>query len=264
MTRTVADYTALIPPANANKPKFVATIQASVAPLVAMQGMLADLPSEFDIDNAVGPQLDAVGVRVGRSRQLPYPLQGIFFTWGDPARGWGKGVWKGRYSAGVGLYELDDDTYRRLLRAKVLANRWDGSLIGAQGILNAYFDDPETLVFVVDNGFGRLNSFFTWGDPSRGWGRGVWKSPQDAADDSPLPMAMTIGVAGKLPSLIDLGLLAQGAFDVKPLGVTMTYRVTSVNQKPVFGWGMSNAYVSGWGQGAWGVAPETIATLVTN
>lgn len=261
--RSVDDYVALIPPANADKPKFVATVAVTVAPFAALQTLLASLPEEFDLDNAIGAQLDAVGVRVGRSRQLPYPLQGIFFTWGDPARGWGKGIWKGPYSAGVGLYELDDDTYRRLLRAKILANRWDGTLVGAQAILDAYFTDPETLVFITDDGFGRLNSFFTWDDPVRGWGQGKWIGPQDAGDTNPLPMAMTIGVAGKLPSLIDLGLLAQGAFDVKPLGVQMNYRVTPVNNSPIFGWGMGNEYVSGWGQGAWGVAPDYIASHVT-
>lgn len=262
--RTVDDYVALIPPANAAKPKFVATVRATVAPVAALQELLAGLPNDFDLDDAVGAQLDAVGVRVGRSRQLPYPLQGIFFTWDDPKRGWDKGIWKGPYEAGVGIYELDDDTFRRLLRSKILANRWDGTLIGAQDVLDAYFTNPATRVFIEDNGFGRLNSFFTWDDPMRGWDQGVWQRSQDVVDDSPLPMSMTISLAGKLPSLIDLGLLAQGAFDVKPLGVTLDHRVTSVDSLPVFGFDMSNDYVAGWDQGAWGVDPDLIASLITN
>ncbi len=261
--RSTDSYVGLIPNANSTKPRFVATITATVDPLARMQAALREMAvSDFDLDTAIGVQLDAVGARVGCSRQLPYPLQGIFFTWGDPARGWGKGIWKGAIGAGVGLYELDDDTFRRLIRSTILANIWDGSASGAQAILDAYFTDPETLVFIEDDGYSPLNQFFTWDDPARGWAQGNWKGANDTSLSDPLPMRMVVGVAGKLPSLIDLGLLAQGAFGVKPLGVAITYRVTSVNNTPIFGWGMGNEYVSGWGSGSWGVDPSYIAQNV--
>ena len=256
--RTTEQYLGLIAPEHADKPKFVGTVALTVDVFARFQAFLATVPLAFDLDTAIGVQLDAVGVRVGCSRQLPYPLQGIFFTWGDPARGWGKGIWKGAYGAGVGLYTLDDETFRRLIRSKILANAWDGTSAGAQAILDAYFIDPETLVFIQDDGYSPLNQFFTWGDPARGWGRGRWKGAADQSLTEPLPMRMVVGIAGKLPSLIDLGLLTQGAFGVKPLGVSITYQVTSVNGAPLFGWGMDNAFVSGWGKGAWGVAPDYI------
>jgi hypothetical protein len=258
--RTVDSYLALIPPANADKPKFTATIAATVAPLAALQVALRSLAIvDFDLDTAIGPQLDAIGVRVGRSRELPYPLEGIFFTWDDAARGWDKGIWQGPYSAGYGLYTLDDDTYRRLLRACILANVWDGTVAGAQAVLDAYFTDPDTLVFIQDDGYSALNAFFTWDDDVRGWDQGAWEVAGDTTDATPLPMRMSICIAGKLPGLIDLGLLGQGAFRIRPSGVALDYAVTSIDGAAVFGWDMDNEYVSGWDDGAWGVDPAFIA-----
>ncbi|MDT9702974.1 DUF2612 domain-containing protein, partial [Streptomyces sp. P17] len=77
---------------------FTATVALSVDPLARMQAALTALIYvDFDLDLAVGPQLDAVGVRIGLSRFVPYPLRGLFFSWGDPLRGWGEGVWKGPF-----------------------------------------------------------------------------------------------------------------------------------------------------------------------
>lgn len=69
-------------------------------------------------------------------------------------------------------------------------------------------------------------------------------------------VAMTICVAGKIPPPILLGLLGQNALRLKPAGVQVTYRITSVNRRPIFGWGKSSKYIAGWRRGAWGVSPE--------
>ncbi|WP_164079376.1 DUF2612 domain-containing protein, partial [Stenotrophomonas maltophilia] len=50
-----------------------------------------------------------------------------------------------------GVYSLDDETYRRLLRANILAKRWDGTVPGAQAAFDVFFIDPATHVFVQDN-----------------------------------------------------------------------------------------------------------------
>jgi hypothetical protein len=200
---------------------------------------------------------------VGLSRQLSYPLQGLFFTWGDAARGWGKGVWKGPYAAGVGIEYLDDDTYRRLLRAKILGNKWDGTVQGAQAILDVYFTDPDTYVWLEDNSTSITNGFFAWGDANRGWGRGTWglKAVQ-VADQTVAELTATLCVAGKLPDLVDLGLIGQGAFPIKAAGTALKLAVTSVDGAPLFGWGVSNQYIGGWGEGAWAVDPDFIRNNV--
>lgn len=258
--RQTSDYVALITPQHTDKPKFVATVSASVDPLAQLQATLLELEIAFDLDTAVGAQLDAVGVRVSRSRQLRQALPNLYFTWGDPNRGWGRGVWKGPYDTSYGITLLDDDTYRRLLKAKVLANAWDGTVAGEQGILDAYFVDPATHVFVEDGAYATLNEqWFTWNDPLRGWGQGVWK-PLGATPSgvTRVSMQMTVGVSGKIPSLVDLGLLGQDLIAARPMGVEVNYRVTSVDGAPVFGWGVDNQYIGGWGRGAWGVTPDYV------
>ncbi len=281
MTQTTGDYLARIAPEHSTKPRFVATVGLSVDPLARMQAALAALSGEFDLDAAVGPQLDAVGVRVGRSRLVPYPLQGLFFSFDDPVRGWDQGVWKGPYDVGTSIFRLDDDTYRRLLRAKILANTWDGTVEGEEAIYAAYFTDPATLVFVSDDTFSsQPPSYFAWDDPARGWDQGSWAPdltayfswdyPSRGWDEAPwapagitgeaagLPaadMRLTVGFAGKIPTIIDLAILNEGLIGAKPEGVTLDYQVTSVDGAPLFGFDLDNAFVSGWDTGAWGVAP---------
>ena len=224
-----------------------------------MQTALRKLVADFDLDNAVGAQLDAVGVRIGRSRLIPYALQGLFFSWGDPARGWGQGLWKGPYDVGTSLYQLDDDTYRRLLRAKILANCWDGTIKGEEAIYAAYLRDSATRVFMSDDSYSaQPKNFFSWGDPSRGWGRGEWIPNSAAVNDPSLPtvdMKITVGFAGKIPSAVDLAILNEGLVGAKPEGVTVDLAVTSVDRAPLFGFGVENDFISGWGGGAWAMTP---------
>jgi len=259
--KTTDEYVGLITPQHADKPKFVATVEVCVAPVAALQLLLASLPVEFDLDEAIGIQLDAVGIRVGRSRKVPVFIAGLFFTWGDVLRGWGRGIWKGPFDPTSGIASLDDETYRRLLRAKVLANSWDGTADGQQAILDAYFTDPETFVAAIDDtGAAYPGSFFTWGDPLRGWGSGTWYDADAPVANLPsFNPHMLIIIAGKIPSLLDLALLSQDLIAAKPVGVALDYAVTSVDQTPVFGWGVENEFIGGWGTGAWAVPPDFIA-----
>lgn len=257
---TTDDYVARIPQSpHGDKPLFVRTVEVMLDPLARYQSFLASLPLAFDIDYAVGVQQDAVGVRVGVSRFVPYPLQGLFFSWDDPLRGWDRGIWKGPYDTGTGIYRLDDDTYRRLQYAKVLANYWDGTIAGEQAIFDAYFVDPATHVFVSDDAISALpEKWFSWDDATRGWDAGVWApSNPSLGNDSltSIDMAMTIGISGKIPNLVDLAILNEGLIGAKPEGVTVNYEITSVDGAPVFGFDVENEYVSGWDTGAWGVSP---------
>lgn len=253
--RIGSNYTDLLTPFNSGRPNFLATIAATVQPFADLQAFFyQDLAFAFDLDTAIGVQLDAVGVRVGRSRILSTPIPGFYFTWASSTLGWSRGIWKGPYDTSYGIHRLDDITYRRLLRAKILANNWDGTAAGEQAILNSYFIDPVTHVFVVDEGISTppLN-WFAWSDSAHGWNVGRWEEPWFITR---LAMSMTIGVAGKLPSIEDLELLGQDLIAAKPAGVTLTYRVTSVDNSPLMGWGMDSSLIRGWGLGTWGVTPE--------
>ena len=49
-------------------------------PFVDEQSVLNSLPGKYDLDSAVGVQLDAVGEWVGISRELAVPLSNVYFS----------------------------------------------------------------------------------------------------------------------------------------------------------------------------------------
>ncbi|MGO4738662.1 DUF2612 domain-containing protein [Bosea sp. 2KB_26] len=218
---TVDQYLELITSYHRGRPKFVAMMQALVAPVVANYNLTQNMPIAYDIDGAVGAQLDVVGEWVGRSRFVTVPIPGVYFSFDDPLLGFNLGVWKGPYDTGTGLTRLDDETYRTLLRAKIAANNWDGTLPSAKAALDIIFPDGETKLLIIDN--------------------------QD--------MTMTFGVAGTIPSILFLVLLSQGYIPLKPEGVRANYRITSAGG-PLFGFNVQNDFISGFNTGSWGVSPE--------
>jgi hypothetical protein len=238
--RSTSDYVAKIPPLYAGKPKFVATIQASVSPLADIQTFLQSLPEAFDLDAAVGVQLDAVGQWIGRSRLIPIPVSQPWFSWGVANRGWSQAYWKGQAVLSDYLDSLDDDTYRRLLRAKIKANYQNGTIADAQAALAEFFLAP-TLVFTMDR------------TQAIGW------IPNTPAIQQRTGMQWQIGVANKIPDLVSLEIIAQNLIPVQPAGVYLDIKVITVDGTPLFGWGISNEYIGGWGQGSWGSDPSYVA-----
>ncbi|WP_175920397.1 DUF2612 domain-containing protein [Burkholderia pyrrocinia] len=214
----LTDYTSLITSEHRDKPRFMATVTALVQPLVDQMNVLASMPGKFDLDNAVGVQLDDVGLWVGVSRKIRTPLTGIYFSFDVAGLGFDQGIWKGPFDPDTGLTVLDDDTYRLVIRAKIGANHWDGTLESSAAILDSIFG-PDTHVLIEDH--------------------------QD--------MSMTIGIAGKVPSAVFLALLSGGYIPLKPEGVRVNYTiVTSVDNEPLFGFDVSNQYMAGFDMGAWG------------
>ncbi|AIT21533.1 hypothetical protein BTN_2331 [Burkholderia thailandensis E254] len=211
------DYTALITSEHSDKPRFMSTLGVLVQPLVDQMNLLASMPGKFDLDVAVGDQLDTVGLWVGVSRRIRTPLTGIYFSFDIAGLGFDQGIWKGPFDPDTGLTVLDDDTYRLVIRAKIGANHWDGTLEQSAAILNSIFD-ADTQVFIEDH--------------------------QD--------MSMTIGIAGKVPPATFLALLSGGYIPLKPEGVRINYTiVTTVDGSPLFGFDMSNELVAGFDAGAW-------------
>jgi hypothetical protein len=208
--------------------RFTKTLIALLQPLVeadGVQGLLRGLPKTFDLDYAVGAQLDAVGEWIGQSRIITIALASVFFTWDGPANlGWDGGVWKQRFDDTTTQFSLPDEDYRLLLRAKIAANSWDGTLAGAQRAYSYIFPLGDTQVFVQDN--------------------------QDKT--------FSLNQAGISLTPVRQALLTGGYLALRPAG----YRLLAVNfvsasGAPLFGFDVEDASIgiAGWDVGAWGAPP---------
>lgn len=214
-----SDYLDLVTSEHRGKPKFSATVEAVVEPIAEGQSVLAGFPADYDLDTAIGAQLDVVGEWVGVSRQISIPLVQVWFSWGVAGLGWGEGVWKGPYDPETGIASLDDDTYRDLIRFKIVVNHWDGLLGSAEATIQAFYGTSSEVLPFIDDG----------------------------AD-----MSMTVCISGERPAAMRFAIFAGRYVEFKPAGVTIRTVVPS-EPGPVFGFGVSNDYIAGWGSGAWAV-----------
>lgn len=214
---TTDQYIDLITSEHAERPKFVETVRASVSPLSKVQEVLRSMPAAFDVDTAVGVQLDTIGLWVGRSRYVGTPISGVYMTWDSTAAlGWEGGVWKGQFDPDEGLVELPDDSYRLLIKAKIAANHWDGTIPGAYAVWEQIFKDSYLII-------------------------------EDLQD-----MTMAIGVSGIPLSTLDTALLERGYLPLKPAGVRIRDYAVVPTAGVLFSWDMeTSAAFAGWETGNW-------------
>lgn len=213
----MSEYTDRITSEHADKPKFVALVDGITLDVSSIRNMELGLVDKFDLELAIGAQLDIIGEWVGISRNVNTSISGVYFSFDTPGLGFDQGVWKGPFDPDTGITVLPDDTYRILIRAKIGANRWDGTMPGWKAIIDQVFA-PETNIFVQDNG----------------------------------DMTMTVVVAGVIPSALFLALLTGGYLPLKPEAIGIAYYlVTSVPGSPVFGFDTQNDFISGFDSGSW-------------
>jgi hypothetical protein len=215
---TKQEYLNLITTEHSLRPKFIASLGATIEPLSKAQSILRDLKSLFDLDEATGVQLDTIGLWVGIARRVPVSLDGVYFSWNDEdvSVGWGTGIWRGQFDPLEGLSELDDSSYRLLLRAKIAANAWDGTVPGAYEIWEKTFGSGST-VLIQDN--------------------------QD--------MSIVVGIANENLNSVSQALLLKGLLPLKPAGVRINQYVVSLEGTPLFAWNLDNGALAGWNEGSW-------------
>lgn len=213
------DYTSLITSEHVSKPRFSAMV-AAVAQCFADQiNVMQSIPAAFDLDTAVGVQLDAIGLWAGLTRQVKTPLN-VYFSLDAANLGFDQGNWQGPFDPATGLTSLDDATFRTLIRAKIAANSWDGTVPGAAAAYANLFTGSGSNIFIQDN--------------------------QD--------MTMTVGVSGAIPSALLRALISGGYLHLKPEGVRVNYYfVASVNNTPLFGFDVNNQWIGGLDIGSWAV-----------
>ena len=180
---TTSDYSSLITSEHRDKPLFVAVVDLFAQASCDLQATLASIPGLLDLDVAVSTQLDALGQWVGFGRYIFVPT--------------------------LGTVTLNDADYRTLLRAKILANHWDGQNASLQVILASLFPGTGVTLFAVDN--------------------------QD--------MSMDIYVTGGMLTPTQLALIKSGLLIPKPEGVRINGVVIITG--PLFGLDFENASVAG-------------------
>lgn len=124
-TEEISYYLSLVTSQYQGSPKFLAWLKAPLQILDDMTSCLYMFSWQFDISNAVGPQLDIIGQIVGASRTVSFQPSG-----------------------GVSPV-LDDATYRILLLATIARNQWDGRIDSLQSIWGTLF--PGGQIKIVDN-----------------------------------------------------------------------------------------------------------------
>lgn len=253
----MSKYTDMITNYHSKKPKFFAHIDLSTRPLTDVSTAVSELNSAFDIDTAVGVQLDAVGEWVGRSRRVATPISGIYFSWDTEFVGWDQGVWQGPYDPNDGFIDLSDEIYRLMLKVKIAINNWDGQNDSLPPILNSALADSGIRMAIVDNQDMSI-SIWILGDPNAAMSETDRLILDSAVNKGPF---ITLP-PGYTPSLYNANPIDQvnselwwaiqnGYMTVKSAGVRVREIVTTSDGFQFFGFDLDNDYIAGFDMGSW-------------
>lgn len=218
-----APYLDLITAEHNTKPNFMATVAKSIQPIVDAAAAMAQTPAFYDLDAAIGAQLDTVGQWVGTDRNLAEPITNVYFTWDSDSLGWDTGFWQGPFDPDNGIIALPDESFRTLIRAKIAANNWDGTIPGAYDAWDSLFGGALQLLI---------------------------------QDFQNMTMAMGILSNSGVVDPIVLALLTSGKLDIRPGGVSITdYFTGSIPGQAVFSWDVDPPTQSeaGWDIGNWSI-----------
>jgi hypothetical protein len=214
----IAPYLSLITSEHADKPNYLTFVATFLQPVADIIAQIKAIPALFDLDTAVGEQLDFIGQWVGRSRYLTTALPNVYFSFDTAGLGFDQAVWQGPFDPTTGLTALPDDSYRTLLRATIAANQWDGTIPGAYNAWNVVFSGTGTQILIQDNG----------------------------------DMTMLFGLVGTVPDAVTKALLTGGYLALKPAGVRITgYYVSSAPGTPLFGFDADTSVIGGFDVGSW-------------
>lgn len=218
MSDTVEKYTILITSEHADKPHYMAMVQDTCQPFADMFDTLTSISGLYDLNVAVGSQLDTVGQWIGITRNLLEPITGVYFAFDTAGVGFDQGVWFGPFDPTTGLVSLPDDYYRLLLQAKILNNTWPCNNPTAYALLQDFFEPLGYTVFIID----------------------------------PANLTMQIGIVGAIPPTpLLLALMTSGELKMRPAGVEMNGFWYQNQAGPLFAFDISNLNFAGFDQGAW-------------
>lgn len=214
---TIQNYLDLITSQYQNQPSFKSTVSFMVALPVQVQNLLGSMVAIFDLDTPpVGDQLDIIGRWVGVSRNVAIPISGVYFTWdgSDYRVGWDFGTWQPSNQP-TQITSLPDDAYLSLIRARIAANNWDGTINGAYKIWDAVFPQFTILIDDLQN------------------------------------MSYNMAFVGGIVDSLTLALITGGYIPLRPEGVLINEYFIPIDSNPLFAWDIENTYLAGWDSGSW-------------
>lgn len=117
MSASITEYTDLVPVANSSQPDFMAMLAVSVQPFADIRAFEDTINGLYDIDTAIGVQLDTLGLLIGVARP-------------------------GGFS---------DDFYRIILKVRILNNHWQCNKPSAYELANELFTSLGFSFFIEDH-----------------------------------------------------------------------------------------------------------------
>lgn len=217
----IQDYLSLIPPPNSIQPNFMAWVQANIQPQVDIETVINDMVAAFDIDQAVGNQLDILGSILNVSRQVGFP------------------------PGGGASAILVDDLYRVALKARIILNQWKGTKDEIYDFWQTWF--PDYPVLIQDNQDMTM-SVLVIGMPNDLTGTYMFALGPDGGPGPNGSILAGLGIGywnGYQGILRDL--VTYGYFTPKPAGVKVTY---AFSDTVAFALGVENDHFQGLGQGS--------------
>lgn len=158
MTDFVKSYLDLLIFQYQDKPKIRAELELLVGKFEDVKKLDDSLPIAFDIDKAVGKQLDVIGRIVGLPRKTDNVIPKVYFGFYDEnsnAVGFGDGAFYTFESEQYSDLELNDTDYRFFLKAKISINFMKNNIHKINDIIsflfsnNAYVEDNRDTTFTL-------------------------------------------------------------------------------------------------------------------
>lgn len=216
----IQDYLDLIPPPNSIQPNFMAWIQANLEPYVDVEVALEEIIAAFNIDVAVGDQLDAVGAILGQPRDI--------------------GIDLGSGASPI----LTDENYRIVLKARILYNHWDGTKDQIYDFWQAFL--PEYPVMILDNQDMSM-SVLVIGVSNDLEGTFAFAYDYLETEGAPALTGYDLGYWFPFESILRI-LISNNFFTPKPAGVSVNYEFSD---QIGFAYDQDTDFLKGYNEGYW-------------
>ena len=120
-------YLNFITSEHATKPRYKSWVKTLLTPFVDSIDLNESIKTAFDLNTAIGVQLDTIGKWLVLSRHVNF----------QPTDG----------SSPI----LNDEYYRAILKAKVVKNQWKGTITNFYSFWNVLFKGQSLQIYLIDN-----------------------------------------------------------------------------------------------------------------